>query len=173
MYVVVGLGNPGTKYAKTRHNIGWVVLDSLAGKNKWQTDVKAKAEYCNLADEVLLVKPQTFMNASGQTVAYIKKKLTKLPLAHFVVVHDDKDIDFGAVKITASSRSAGHNGVQSIIDALGSQDFPRVRIGVKNDELLKTMPTNKFVLSKFTPEEQQRLLKVISLAIDQILLKIG
>lgn len=173
MYVVVGLGNPGAKYAKTRHNIGWVVLDSLAGKNKWQTDVKAKAEYCNLADEVLLVKPQTFMNASGATVGYIKKRLGKLPLSHFVVVHDDKDISFGDVKITDSSRSAGHNGVQSIIDALGSQDFPRIRIGVKNDELLKTMPTDKFVLSKFTPAEQKQLPEVVNLAIDRILLKIG
>ena len=173
MYVVIGLGNPGAKYATTRHNIGWLVLDSLAGKKKWQADVKAKAEYCELSDTVLLIKPQTFMNASGTTVVYIKKRLAKLPLSHFIVVHDDKDISFGVVKITDSSRSAGHNGVQSIIDSLGSQDFPRIRVGVKNEQLLKTMPTDKFVLAKFTPEEQKQLPGVMQKAVQEVSIRMS
>ncbi|MEK7139622.1 MAG: aminoacyl-tRNA hydrolase, partial [Patescibacteria group bacterium] len=168
MRIIIGLGKPGAQYRSTRHNVGWAVLDALAGKQKWQTDAKAKAQYCELSDDILLIKPQTFMNASGQTAAYLHKKLPRLPLTDWLIVHDDKDINFGKIKLTAGARSAGHNGVQSIIESLGTQDIPRLRIGVNNAAVLSRLPTDKFVLAKFTPAERQQLPGIIQEAVQKI-----
>lgn len=158
MKLIVGLGNPGKQYEKTRHNLGWLVLDKLAGKNKWQENKKGKAFYSDVeigGEEVELMKPTTFMNNSGLAVAYIKKK-HNLKFADLIVIHDDKDLEFGRVKTATDSGSAGHNGVKSLIDALGTQKFTRIRVGVKN-ELLEKMSTDKFVLSKFNKEELKQL----------------
>jgi len=169
MKIIVGLGNPGKKYEKTRHNLGWLVLNELAGKVKWQENKKARFLYTHIevsGDEVELIKPTTFMNNSGLAVAYIKKKYN-LKLSNVIVVHDDKDLDFGRIKVSKDSSSAGHNGVESIIQALGSKEFFRIRIGIKNS-LLEKMTTDKFVLSKFSKEEAKKLDDIIFQAAEKI-----
>jgi len=159
MKLVIGLGNPGREYVNTRHNVGWLVLDSLAGKEKWQENKKGGFFYLD-NQEMLLVKPATFMNNSGKIFTTLKKKYPKIKLTDIIVIHDDKDLDFGRMKVARDSSSAGHKGVQSIIEALGSQKFTRLRVGVKN-ELLEKMPTDKFVLGKFSKEEKGELGVVI------------
>jgi PTH1 family peptidyl-tRNA hydrolase len=179
MKLIVGLGNPGGKYAKTRHNLGWMVLDALVDGQKWQenkpggagSDFAGKATflYCQgqiKGQEVELVKPTTFMNNSGSAVAYIVRK-HNLGLSDIIVIHDDKDLNFGKIKIATDSSSAGHKGVQSIIDTLGSQKFLRIRIGIKND-LLAKMETDQFVLIRFNAEETVALPGVIIRAIAEI-----
>src|SRR3954468_12308904 len=110
MYLIVGLGNPGSKYENTRHNLGFKVLDLLAGTNAWES--KYDSQYLKL-DDVILAKPQTFMNTSGKAVAQILKFY---PQAQLVVVHDELDLPLGTMKIMKDASSAGHNGVQSVID---------------------------------------------------------
>ncbi|MFA6533743.1 MAG: aminoacyl-tRNA hydrolase [Patescibacteria group bacterium] len=169
MKIIVGLGNPGKEYAKTRHNLGWLVLDKLAGKNKWQENKKAKALFLAAeidGQEALLVKPTTFMNNSGLAVRAMIKKYNLKP-SDLIVVHDDKDLDFGRIKVTGDSGSAGHNGVKSLIDVLGTQKFIRVRVGVKN-ELLEKMPTDKFVLGRFNKEEIKQLDNILKEIIAKI-----
>ena len=167
MKYIIGLGNPGRKYAKTRHNIGWLVLDELIGKNKWKQGKSLPGFYFWLDDQTELVKPTTFMNNSGQAVLAIKKKHPKSKVEDFIIVHDDKDLEFGVVKIEQGRSSAGHKGVESIIQALGSKDFWRVRVGVKN-ELLEKMETDKFVLGKFNREEKKQLGEIVVKTIEMI-----
>ncbi|MBI5621778.1 aminoacyl-tRNA hydrolase [Candidatus Falkowbacteria bacterium] len=170
MKFIIGLGNPGRQYAKTRHNIGWVVLDALAGKKaKWQDSDKALAQHCRVEindQEVELLKPQTFMNVSGKTAAFVVKK-HHAALDDLIIVHDDKDLPFGKIKLVRDHSSAGHRGVQSIIDALGTQDFWRLRIGVANNDLQK-MATDKFVLSPFRWSEKRQLKELIDWAVREI-----
>ncbi|MFA5358852.1 MAG: aminoacyl-tRNA hydrolase [Patescibacteria group bacterium] len=170
MKFIIGLGNPGREYAKTRHNFGWLVLDALAGASKWQEKITAKVfilEKELSGKDMVLAKPTTFMNRSGVVLNYIKKKYPKFKKSDLVVVHDDKDLDFGRIKVSHDSSSAGHNGVQSIIDALGSKDFTRIRLGVKND-LLTKMPTDKFVIGRFTAEESKKLDGIIKEATEAL-----
>lgn len=163
---IIGLGNPGKKYESTRHNVGWLALDVLAkdlGVAKdWKQSVKAQADYIWTTINELkieLVKPTTFMNNSGKTIRYILKKHQSSGPDNFIVVHDDVDIAFGEIKVSKDSGSAGHNGVKSIIEALGTKDFTRVRIGVGKSD---TIPTEAFVLQTFTPEEQKELSVILN-----------
>ncbi len=162
-HIIVGLGNPGAKYAKTRHNVGWLFLDWLAGDAvQWKDHLRLQARIATVSRgevELLLVKPQAFMNKSGLTVAALHKKYPKDFLEQLVIVHDDKDLPYGTVKTERGRGAAGHNGVKSIIEQLGSKDFTRVRIGVANEQLAK-QPTDRFVLSSFTAEEMQGLEEV-------------
>lgn len=157
MKIIIGLGNPGLKYKKTRHNAGFMALDYLAGQEKWQKSKNTKALYLRTeiaGEETELVKPQTYMNKSGFTAAYIKKKHPKLKISDFIVIHDDVDLPLGTVRISQSSSSAGHKGVASIIEALGSKDFIRIRIGIGRDE---NLPTELYVLKKFKREELKNI----------------
>lgn len=161
MNIIVGLGNPGKQYEKTRHNAGFMALDALAEELdlKWTEGKKLKAQIAKTADAILL-KPQTFMNNSGVSVAaalsYFKLKPESL-----IVIHDDLDIELGKYKISVDSRSAGHNGVQSIIDLIKTKNFKRLRIGIKTPSLGK-IPAEKFVLQKFTGEEIKTIKKIIT-----------
>ncbi len=167
MKLIVGLGNPGLKYKYTRHNIGFLVLDKLAGKNKWRLDKKLSGEICLIkADDIVLLKPQTFMNNSGLAITAALTKY-RLSLSDIVVIHDDKDLPFGKIKISLNSGSAGHNGVQSIIDQLKSKNFQRLRLGVAND-LLEKIPTDQFVLKTFTAEEKKQLPDIIDQVIGEL-----
>ncbi len=162
MFLIVGLGNPGRQYAKTRHNVGWMVLDYLTKKEKWNSSKGANALYFKKGlngQEVELLKPQTFMNNSGISVAYAVNK-HKISSAHIVIVHDDKDIPFGEIKIQNNRGAAGHNGVASIIKHLGTQDFIRVRIGIQNLTTEKKTAAD-IVLKKFTKAEEKQLQQVI------------
>jgi PTH1 family peptidyl-tRNA hydrolase len=148
MYLIVGLGNPGTKYENTRHNLGFKVLDLLASTNSWEA--KYDSQFLKLED-VILTKPQTFMNNSGQAVSQILKFY---PDAELIVVHDELDLPLGSIRVQKNSSPAGHNGVKSIIESIGTQDFIRVRIGIDNPDARGQMPAEDFVLRNFESTEQ-------------------
>lgn len=135
MKLIVGLGNPGKKYKATRHNIGFIFIDALqAGWNfpvfEFQKKFNAELSRENFQQEdIILVKPQTFMNLSGESVKKILDFYKMIP-KDILVIHDDLDIAMGNFKIATNSSSAGHNGVQNIIDQLGTQEFRRIRVGI-------------------------------------------
>ncbi len=163
MKLVAGLGNPGKKYESTRHNVGWLFFDTLAPKAKWHKNEKAKAEYSTVEvnDRTIeILKPQTFMNNSGVAVALALKKHNLKP-TDLIVIHDDKDITFGEYKIQTDRGSAGHNGVKSIIEHLGTQNFTRIRIGVAPTTGLNG-DTADFVLAKFSASEKKTLKEIFS-----------
>ncbi|MBU3924374.1 aminoacyl-tRNA hydrolase [Patescibacteria group bacterium] len=164
MKLVIGLGNPGEKYKKTRHNTGFMAIDAAASKlqatsYKLQANFNAEISKGTIDDEkIILAKPQTFMNESGKAVRAIADYY-KINTGDIIVIHDDLDIPLGKYKIARDRASAGHKGVQSIIDALGTKDFARIRIGigVKN----KKNSTEAFVLENFSQEEQKIIDEVV------------
>ena len=166
MRLVVGLGNPGKEYEISKHNIGFICLDAYAKANrlKFTKSIKWKGEVVKLPDAILL-KPRTFMNNSGQAVRAVLDYYHLLPKKMglfrskdadlsdtLIVIHDDLDIDLGKIKVAVGSRSAGHNGVQSIINHTKTLTFKRLRLGVRTAEREK-IPADKFVLQKFKSEE--------------------
>lgn len=153
MWLVVGLGNPGAKYARTRHNVGFMVLDSIADSH--HLIFKEKEGYRTAkgsisGQQVELIEPLTFMNLSGSAVGEVCRKRSIVP-ENIIVVHDDLDIDAGRLKIRKKGSSGGHKGIESIIQRICSRDFIRVKIGIGRDPLI---PTEKFVLSAFAPSER-------------------
>lgn len=167
MKLVVGLGNPGSQYARTRHNIGFMILDQLATDlhaPAWKLDTKFKAEVseANIDNEkVILAKPQTFMNDSGSAVQKIMQ-FYKIDPADVWVVFDDVDVPFGRLKLRHDGSAGGHNGVKSTIANIG-QDFIRVRVGISlNDRAIES--SEVYVLRPFKPEEQKDLPFVIGAA---------
>ncbi len=160
IFLVVGLGNPGTKFKNTPHNIGFEILDLFKKEENfpaWQLKPKLKAEISkNKGDEkeVILAKPQTFMNRSGESVGALKN-FYKIPLKNIWVVHDDLDMETGKMRIKKSSSSGGHKGVESVISALGSKKFNRIKIGIWNSAKDKNeTDTKSFVLQKFSNEQK-------------------
>lgn len=169
MKIIVGLGNPGEQYHNTRHNIGWLFLDNLLGDVKWQESKKFNA-FLYESDENLYIKPQTFMNNSGDAVQKILNYYKLLPKNFglinkkdadltdcLIVIQDDLDLNFGDYKIATNSGSAGHRGIQSIITYLKTKNFTRVRLGIKNELLRTHIPPEKFVTTAFSQEEKGRL----------------
>lgn len=179
MRIIIGLGNPGKEYKKTRHNAGFMAVDALAEKLglSWEKNKKFFAEIAKPPllkggeGGFILVKPLTFMNNSGQAVQAILKyyKITPSPET-LTIIHDDIDIMLGKYKISIESRAAGHNGVQSIIDYLKTKNFQRVRIGIKTEEKEKIGASN-FVLKNFNKEEIKIINKIIDEIIEKIILK--
>ncbi|HPN54404.1 MAG TPA: aminoacyl-tRNA hydrolase [Candidatus Moranbacteria bacterium] len=167
MKIILGLGNPGEKYKNTRHNVGFEFLDKL--KQEWDfPDFELNKKFNSLVSkgsykiqdtkyEILLVKPRTFMNLSGEAVRSILD-FYKLSPEDILVVHDDKDILLGEFRLATDSSSAGHNGVQNIIDNLSTQKFKRLRIGVGAET---NLPAEVFVLQKFSDEEKEKVEKVL------------
>src|SRR3990167_10460718 len=131
MYLIVGLGNLGFQYENTRHNFGFRVLDLLVGSEAWE--VKYDSQFLKL-DDVILAKPQTFMNKSGSAV---KEILKYYPAAQLVVIHDDLDLPLGAIRIQKGISSAGHHGVESITEKLETKNFIRIRLGINNPRTRK------------------------------------
>lgn len=165
MKLIIGLGNPGKEYAKTRHNAGFMVLDALAKELsadfKFQKKFNAEIAQIKLEDEdVVLLKPQTFMNLSGAPVRAVMD-FYKIKPENIVVIHDDKDIMFGDVKYQTDRSAAGHNGIKSLIEHLGTQDFSRVRIGVAWQDKQKMGDTAEFVLHNFTKTELESLDEIV------------
>ncbi len=170
MKLIVGLGNPGNQYEFTRHNAGFLAVDFfLKDRSAISCQSKFKAQICEYQEDVgngkvekvFFVKPQNFMNLSGEVVREILA-FYKLDHANdLLVIHDDKDLPFTTVKEGFSSGSAGHNGVQNIIDELGTKDFARIRIGVETREPDSPLPTDVFVLQKFQDEELEKLQKEV------------
>src|SRR3989338_3389760 len=180
MMLIVGLGNLGKEYQKTRHNAGFMVLDEFAKVNGFPS-FKLSKKHSSLISEgflsrtkVVLAKPQTFMNNSGKAVASLAKlSFPKLSLAKdLVVVHDDIDIPLGKVKVSKGSGSAGHKGVESIIQSLGTKDFTRIRIGILPPEG-KPEDVETFVLKPFKKEELPLLSASIESALSTLESKLG
>lgn len=170
MKVIVGLGNPGREYEMTRHNIGFLVLDELAGRLKvsfrrswWSPVQKAKGPIGSGA--VRLVKPQTFMNRSGRAVGAELHRAGGKP-GDLVVVFDDTALRWGQLRVRAQGSSGGHNGVQSVMDALGDGAFVRIRIGIgpKPD----SVSLSDYVLGPFSDAEKQDLKDVVRRAADAV-----
>lgn len=155
MKIIIGLGNPGEKYAGTRHNVGFEMIEAFGKKYDFPIFTLEKKFNAEISKEkeTILVKPQTFMNTSGEAVRSILD-FYKLTPEDIVVIHDDLDIDLGEFKIATDSRSAGHNGVQNIIEKLGTQKFTRIRIGIGKNE---NMPSENYVLQKFSEEEKSKI----------------
>ncbi|MCK4553938.1 aminoacyl-tRNA hydrolase [Candidatus Parcubacteria bacterium] len=166
MKLIIGLGNPGEKYEKTRHNAGFLTVDKLVSSSKYpglstQSKFNAEISQGTIDDEkIILAKPQTFMNNSGQAVKAIVDYY-KIDLENIIVIHDDLDIPLGEYKISKNKNSGGHKGVQSIIDYLGTKDFTRTRIGIGVQDLSCKIPTEKFVLEKFSGKEMGIVEEVI------------
>lgn len=172
MKLIIGLGNPGKEYEKTRHNAGFMVIDALAkelGANfKFQKKFNAEIAQVKLENEdVVLLKPQTFMNLSG-TPARAVTNFYKIKPENIVVIHDDKDIMFGDVKYQTDRSAAGHNGIKSIIEHLGTQNFARIRIGVAWEDKEKMGDTANFVLMNFTKTELETLDGIIKEVLKKI-----
>jgi len=170
MWLIVGLGNPGPEYEWTRHNCGFMVIDELARRAR--KGVKAP-ECLSLTaratiggEEVLLVKPQTFMNLSGAAVAALKKKYEIEENSSILVVSDDLALPFGKIRIRARGSAGGQKGLKSIIEKLGGQDFPRLRLGVAPDH-----PVNDaadFVLSEFPKKDRDALAQMVARAAEAV-----
>jgi len=181
MIIVVGLGNPGKKFEKTRHNLGFRVVDEFQRKNRdvyHFSDFRFVKKFNSLISEgisnrkkVILAKPQTFMNASGKAVKALIENW-KLKIENLIVIHDDVDLSLGQIKIVKNRGPAGHKGVQSIIDELGTKNFTRFRIGIMNYEL-GIRNTEKFVLQKFSKSEEEILKGVIERTCQAIETAIG
>lgn len=169
MYCIVGLGNPGLKYENTRHNAGFLTIDYLA--NKFGIDVK-KSKFKSLygqgvisGQKVMLVKPQTYMNNSGEAVREIKN-FYKFDMDKLIVIYDDIDIEFGTIRIRKKGSAGTHNGMKSIIYQIQDDKFPRIKIAVgKKPEY---MDLANFVLSGFTEKEAEVIREEIKLASDSI-----
>ena len=158
-FVVVGLGNPGTKYENTRHNAGFMVLDSMTEKLGVKVDrAKFHALYGDAVvggTRVLFVKPQTFMNSSGISVREVANYY-KIPADHILIISDDITLPVGRMRLRKNGSAGGHNGLKSIIEELGSDAFPRLRIGV-GEKPHPDYPLIDWVLSKFTDDEIKTL----------------
>lgn len=164
MKLIVGLGNPGEQYAKTRHNAGFIALDAYTLKNdlgEWKLKAKFKAEIIETTDDngdkLILAKPQTYMNHSGRAVEALKA-FYKLANDQITVVQDELDLPSGEVRKKTDGSSAGHNGVESIVALIGPE-FHRVRIGIRT-KIADRADSIDFVLGKFTDKEIKSIQKV-------------
>jgi PTH1 family peptidyl-tRNA hydrolase len=152
--LVAGLGNPGREYALTRHNVGWMVVDELARRHEGSFRSKFAGQLAEVrADErrLALLKPETYMNISGRSVG-AASRFFKVDPGSLLVVHDDVDLEQGRLQARLGGGLAGHNGLRSISDALGTQEFLRLRIGVGRPARGDRRPVADYVLSPFEPE---------------------
>jgi len=170
MKLIVGLGNPGRKYEKNRHNVGFMCLNHFARRHSIRLDKKrgkARIGSGEVAGSKLVVaRPQTYMNLSGSAVSLLIRKFN-ISLDSLLVIHDDLDLPLGKIRIRRGGSSAGHKGVESIITELGSQHFPRIRVGIGQPTVaegsteISEADIVAYVLSDFTPEEKQTITQVI------------
>lgn len=168
-YIIIGLGNPGAHYALTRHNIGMLLLEKIAGcygieiTRKQEKSIKGYGKIGGSA--VVLVKPLTFMNLSGEAIKEMKLH-GEIEEGRIVVLHDDADLSFGRLKIKGWGGHAGHKGILSIMNALGTDKFIRIRMGIGRDKERKDI--TDFVLSPFTEDEMKLLDDFLSLGIKAV-----
>jgi peptidyl-tRNA hydrolase, PTH1 family len=154
-WLVVGLGNPGSKYENTRHNIGFMCIDRMAPGLSFKSEHKALVTRTQIGSTtVLLAKPQTFMNLSGESVQPLTH-FYKISLENLIVIHDEADLPFLNMRVQKNRSSGGSNGVKSITQMLGSQDYCRVRLGIGRPS--SPMDTADYVLQNFSKDEQKLL----------------
>jgi peptidyl-tRNA hydrolase, PTH1 family len=166
-YLIVGLGNPGPEYRETRHNVGFMTVDRLAVKlNARFSRLQSRALVSSsnyLERKVILAKPQTFMNLSGQAVQGLVR-FYKLPLSNLLVIHDDVDLPLGSIRIRPDGGSAGQKGMTSILERLGTDEFPRIRLGIGRPP--GQMQTPDYVLQDFSRQETAILSDVLNQAVE-------
>ena len=168
MKLVIGLGNPGSRYNFTRHNSGFLALDFYFKVKKltWEAKPKFGAIWAKNGDTIF-IKPQDYYNESGRAVQEFMR-FYKIPASDIMVICDNFDLEFGKIRYRASGQAAGNNGLKSVDAALGGGDYPRLRIGTGNDELRRKMGDMDFVLSRFTPSEKEYLPEVLRAVTDKI-----
>lgn len=163
MKLIIGLGNPGNEYNFTRHNFGFLVLDYYAkvGDFAWQNPRFGAPCFKNNLGDTFFIKPQDYYNNSGRAVrdfvAYYK-----IPLQNILVICDDFDLNFGTIRYRAKGSAGGNNGLKSIIQALKTSDFARIRLGINNPAIRQRLGDTKFVLGKFTTDEKTALPTLLS-----------
>ena len=170
MKLVVGLGNPGKQYEKTKHNIGFIVVDAIADSvphTPWREE--QGAEVCSITvagEKVLLVKPQTFMNVSGESVGPLMRYY-KIDPSDVYCIYDDMDLPVGKLRIRPNGSSGGHNGIKSLISHLGTENFPRFRVGIGRP--LPQWTVIDHVLAPFSEESQEKVQKGIKDTVKAVL----
>jgi len=166
MIIIIGLGNPGEQYKNTRHNVGFMAVDKFAEKNNFPEFKLQKKSNALISENenILLVKPQTFMNESGKSVSKIISNF-KFQISNLIVIHDDIDLPIGKIKIVKERGSAGHKGVESIIENIGNEGLVRFRIGIGSGQ--KTEAIN-IVLKNFSATEQKIIDSTIEKTVDAL-----
>ena len=158
MHLIVGLGNPTKQYEGTRHNVGFETIDRIAAENQIRVEEKKhKALYGSgyiEGEKVILAKPQTFMNLSGESVRELSDYY-KIPAENIIVIYDDISLDVGQLRIRKKGSAGGHNGIKNIIAHLGTQEFPRIKVGVGDKP--PRMDLADYVLSRFSKEDREKM----------------
>lgn len=168
MKIIIGLGNPGEKYSKVRHNLGFMVLDALV--DSWEDNKKLKSLIAK-KDDLILAKPLTYMNNSGLAVKLLTSYYHLVP-SDLIIIHDDLDLPLGKIKVRLGGAAAGHHGVESIISALGTDQFTRVRLGIGNQKSHSGehhrvhFNADSFVMDSFEPNEKSKVKHMIKQAIE-------
>ena len=157
MKFIVGIGNPERRYAKSRHNVGFQVVEALGGSG-WKERSDLSAAIGRLEEGVYLVKPATFVNRTGLAARAIVEKYGA-KTADVLFVCDDANLDFGKLRLRASGSAGGHHGLESVIERLESQDFPRLRIGIRSQAMPKELPD--YVLGNFSPAEKKEIKDIL------------
>ena len=168
MKLVVGLGNPGARYNFTRHNFGFLALDFYFKVRgiEWKDKPKLGTLWAR-EEDTIFIKPQDYYNESGRVVQEFMR-FYKISLDDILVVCDDFNLEFGKIRYRAQGSAGGNNGLKSIISTLGTEEFARLRVGTGNDELRRKMGDMDFVLSKFTPEEKEKLPGILGEVVGRI-----
>jgi len=179
MQLILGLGNPGKKYTNTRHNMGFIILDYLKDElfqdfSDWNKSKKFQAftsEGNYNQEKLILAKPTTMMNNSGES-AVLLANFYKIEPKNIIIIHDEIDLPLGRIKIQSDKSAAGHNGIKSIIEKLGTQEFTRVRVGIGKEKREHQGDTSDFVLRKFGFLEKLKLKEIKKTALWQIKLEL-
>lgn len=170
-YLIIGVGNPGKKYESTRHNVAWMVIDQLSFSAKliWKEKFKGVyTEYKNADDRWYILKPQTFMNLSGESVRSLID-FFKIEMTNILVIHDELDLNYGVIAFKNGGGLAGHNGLKSITEHTGTQDYKRLRVGIGRP---LSQDVSSYVLSPFSSVESYKLdeyLKLTASAVEQMM----
>lgn len=171
LFLIAGLGNPDRKYAQTRHNIGFMLVDQLASHwgAHWELKTRFRARIAKTQwreHNIILCQPLTYMNASGEALKPIAD-FFRVPIGHLLVLVDDADLEFGTLRFRPSGSSGGHHGLESVTRHLGSQEFPRLRMGIGRGDW-PSRDLAQFVLARFNSEEQEWLSIFLDRGIQQI-----
>ena len=169
MYIIVGLGNPEPEYSNTRHNMGFDVINILAKKNNINLNKSKFDAICGTGiiqnEKVILVKPQTYMNNSGEAIRKIID-FYKEPLENIIVIYDDMDTQIGNIRIRSKGGPGSHNGMKSIVEMLSSENFPRIRVGIGKP--IEEFDRINYVIGRVKDEEMQELIKGQELAVEAV-----
>lgn len=170
MYIIAGLGNPGKEYEGTRHNTGFMVLDKIA--ERYNIEIKKEKNKALIGSgeiygtKVILIKPQTYMNLSGVAASAVLN-FYKEPIENFIAIFDDLDLPVGKIRIKERGSAGTHNGVKSLVNELGTEDFKRVKVGIGSSN--SKIDMINFVLGKFTDEEKREIEKSTDMAMDAVI----